>query len=153
MFPTLLTSRLKTILGNLYEEVIASFAKNRNGSFRINTLKTNGEDVFIEFASKGIIIRAFEGLEGVYMFDREHEYAIKGTTAFYEGKIYLQSIASMLPVYILDPESGDTVLDVCAAPGSKTTQIAMMMENKGEVYAIEQNQIRFDKLMHNCKLQ
>jgi 16S rRNA C967 or C1407 C5-methylase (RsmB/RsmF family) len=87
------------------------------------------------------------------MFDREHEYTIKGTTSFYEGKIYLQSIASILPVYVLDPESGDTVLDVCAAPGSKTTQMAMMMENKGKIYAIEQNQIRFDKLMHNCNLQ
>jgi 16S rRNA C967 or C1407 C5-methylase (RsmB/RsmF family) len=87
------------------------------------------------------------------MFDREHEYAIKGSTSFYEGKIYLQSIASMLPVFVLEPESDEIILDVCAAPGSKTTQIAMMMENTGKIFAIEQNQIRFDKLMHNCKLQ
>lgn len=87
------------------------------------------------------------------MFDREYEYAIKGTRAFYDGKIYLQSIASMLPVFVLEPESGETILDVCAAPGSKTTQIAMTMENKGRIYAIEQNQIRYDKLLHNCQLQ
>jgi len=87
------------------------------------------------------------------MFDREYEYAMKGTRAFYEGKIYLQSIASILPVLVLAPESGETILDVCAAPGSKTTQLAMMMKNQGNIFAIEQNQIRFDKLMHNCKLQ
>lgn len=87
------------------------------------------------------------------MFDREHEYAIKGSRVFYDGKIYLQSIASLLPVFALEPESGETILDVCAAPGSKTTQIAMIMENIGRIFAIEQNQIRFDKLMHNCALQ
>jgi 16S rRNA C967 or C1407 C5-methylase (RsmB/RsmF family) len=59
----------------------------------------------------------------------------------------------MLPVLVLDPESGDTILDVCAAPGSKTTQLAMIMENVGHIFAIEQNQIRYDKLMHNCRLQ
>ena len=87
------------------------------------------------------------------MFDREQEYAIKGTRAFYDGKIYLQSIASILPVLVLGPDSGETILDVCAAPGSKTTQMAMLMENIGKIYAIEQNQIRYDKLMHNCSLQ
>ena len=87
------------------------------------------------------------------MFDRSYEYAIKGTRAFYDGKIYLQSIASMIPVLALEPRSGETILDVCAAPGSKTTQIAMMMGNTGKVVALEQNQIRYDKLIHNCRLQ
>ncbi len=87
------------------------------------------------------------------MFDREHEYAIKGTQAFYDGKIYLQSIASQLPALVLDPDAGESILDVCAAPGSKTTQLAMMMSNRGSIYAIEQNQIRYDKLLHNCALQ
>jgi NOL1/NOP2/sun family putative RNA methylase len=116
-------------------------------------MKSDGIDVIEECKTKGIVLEAFEGLEWVYMFDREHEYAIKGTNSFYEGKIYLQSIASMLPVFVLEPESDEIILDVCAAPGSKTTQIAMMMENSGKIFAIEQNQIRYDKLMHNCGLQ
>jgi 16S rRNA C967 or C1407 C5-methylase (RsmB/RsmF family) len=59
----------------------------------------------------------------------------------------------MFPVLALDLESGQSVLDVCAAPGSKTTQIAMIMANDGKITALEQNPIRFEKLMHNCKLQ
>lgn len=55
---------------------------------------------------------------------------MKGTDAFYSGKIYLQSLSSMLPVLALDPQKADTILDVCAAPGSKTTQMAMIMENE-----------------------
>lgn len=153
MLPSLLTSRLKTILWNDYDMVIDSFAKNRKWSFRINTLKTTGEDVLEEFREKGIIIEAFEWMNWVYIFDRVHEYAIKWSNSFYAGKIYLQSIASMLPVLVLDPESWDTIVDVCAAPGSKTTQLAMLMKNQWHIFAIEQNQIRYDKLLHNCALQ
>ncbi len=153
MLPSLLTSRLKTILWANYDSVTTSFAKNRKWSFRINSIKSDGTDIFEEFSEKGIVIELFEGLEWAYVFDREYEYTIKGTRAFYDGKIYLQSIASMLPVFVLEPESGETILDVCAAPGSKTTQIAMEMENIGRIYAIEQNQIRYDKLIHNCQLQ
>jgi NOL1/NOP2/sun family putative RNA methylase len=90
---------------------------------------------------------------GVYLFAREHDFAIKGTDAFYQGKIYLQSLASILPVLALDPQKWEHILDVCAAPGSKTTQIAMMIANEWRIIALEQNQIRYDKLMYNAKLQ
>jgi 16S rRNA C967 or C1407 C5-methylase (RsmB/RsmF family) len=87
------------------------------------------------------------------MFDRVHQYAIKGTRAFYDGKIYLQNITSMLPVIALAPSSHDRVLDVCAAPGSKTTQMAACMKNQGSIIALEQDRIRFEKMLHNIHLQ
>jgi 16S rRNA C967 or C1407 C5-methylase (RsmB/RsmF family) len=59
----------------------------------------------------------------------------------------------MLPVLVLSPNEHEQVLDVCAAPGSKTTQMAMAMNNTGCIYAIEQNQIRYDKLLYNIRLQ
>ncbi len=59
----------------------------------------------------------------------------------------------MIPVLALDPKPNEMILDICAAPGSKTTQMTMMMHNTGKIVAIEQNQIRFDKLMHNTVLQ
>ena len=51
------------------------------------------------------------------------------------GHFYMQEAASMLPVALLDPKPGETVLDLCAAPGSKTTQIASMMQGKGVIIA------------------
>lgn len=152
-FPKELQSRLSTILGERYTEVIEAFSHKRDGSFRINTLKWDGTDVFAEFSEKWIITENLSSLSGVYVFDRAHEYAIKGTRAFYDGKIYLQSIASMLPVLVLAPQQWENVLDVCAAPGSKTTQLSALMDNTGSVTAIERNQIRYDKLMHNTRLQ
>lgn len=151
--PQLLLSRFQMILGYDFSLVLESFSKNRKGSFRLNLLKTDGREIFLEFAEKNIVVEKFAPLDGVYVFERDQEYAIKGTRAFYDGKIYLQSIASILPVLVLAPEAGERILDVCAAPGSKTTQISMLMKNTGSITAIEQNQIRYDKLMHNCKLQ
>lgn len=151
--PGELTQRLKTILGDKYNSVLDAFSHERRGSFRINTLKWDGSEVFAELDEKWIITEKFSGIDGVYVFDRIHEYAMKWTHAFYDGKIYLQSIASMLPVLVLTPESWEHILDVCAAPGSKTTQMSAMMENTGTIIAIEQNQIRYDKLMHNTRLQ
>jgi NOL1/NOP2/sun family putative RNA methylase len=161
MLQKLLTSRLQTILGPDYDQVMDAFSKERSGSFRINTIKSSEREVLEEFDKKWIIVKKLSGflpsqewLElGVFTFDRDQEYALKWTDAFYQGKIYLQSLASMLPVFVLDPQKWDHILDVCAAPGSKTTQMSLLMENEGKIVALEQNQIRFDKLMHNAKLQ
>ena len=152
-FPKLLDSRLRTILGSEYDGAISAFSEPRRGSFRLNTLKWDEKMIFDEFAKKWIAIEKFVGLEWVYFFDHKDDYAIKGTDAFYQGRIYLQSLSSMLPVLVLAPEKWETLLDVCAAPGSKTTQMAMLMGNTGKIVALEQNQIRYDKLVYNCKLQ
>lgn len=84
---------------------------------------------------------------------KEDEYALKGTDLFYGGKIYVQGLSSQIPVHFLGLKPEMRVLDVCAAPGSKTTQISATMGHSGEVVALENHQIRFDKLTHNCRLQ
>jgi NOL1/NOP2/sun family putative RNA methylase len=153
MLPLLLQSRLREVLGQDYLSVMSAFASERRGSFRVNTLKWDSSEVERELTEKGIIVEPFPEIPAAYTFSREYEYALKGTRAFYEGKIYLQSLASMLPVYALSPKEYEEVLDVCAAPGSKTTQMAVCMKNTGNITAIEQNQIRYDKLLYNIHLQ
>lgn len=153
MLPKLLTSRLETLLGPDYSSVLDAYKHQRMGSFRINTLKSNTPEVLDEFSKKWITVAPYEALPGVYLFAREQDFAIKGTDAFYQGRIYLQSLASILPVFALDPQKWEHILDVCAAPWSKTTQIAMLMRNEWKIIALEQNQIRYDKLMYNAKLQ
>ncbi len=153
MFPKLLTSRLQTILTDDYDTTMEVFAHERKGSFRINLLKSDEVSILAELEDKWIQVVPFDGISGAYLFDKKDDYAMKGTDAFYNGKIYLQSISSMLPVLVLAPKAWESVLDVCAAPGSKTTQMAMMMGNEGKITALEQNPIRYDKLMHNATLQ
>ena len=65
------------------------------------------------------------------------------------GYIYLQSTSSMVPPCVLDPNPGEIILDLTAAPGSKTTQIAAMMNNDGYILANELDKIRCERLKFN----
>ena len=67
------------------------------------------------------------------------------------GYYYIQEIASMLPAMTLNPKPGELVLDLCAAPGSKTTQMAAMMKNKGTIIANDANLDRIKILASNTE--
>ena len=69
------------------------------------------------------------------------------------GEIYLQSLSSMLPPLILEPREKENILDMTAAPGGKTTQIAMLANNKALITACEKNKIRYDRLAYNVEKQ
>ena len=68
-----------------------------------------------------------------------------------QGEIYVQEAASMIPPLVLKPKPGEVVLDMCAAPGSKTTQMAAMMENKGLLVANDYKGMRIQSLGINTQ--
>lgn len=136
-----------------FRSVLAGFSNERPASFRVNGLKSAPAAVEAELEKRGIAFEPFWAIPGAYVVPRENEYALKGTDAYYSGKIYVQGLSSLVPARFLELKPGSRVLDVCAAPGSKTTQIADLLGNRGEVVALEKHQIRFDKLVHNCRLQ
>lgn len=67
------------------------------------------------------------------------------------GDIYIQDLASMLPARVLDAAPGDRVLDLCAAPGSKTTQLAELMQNRGIIVANDSSNRRIRSLVFNLR--
>ncbi|MEJ2078194.1 MAG: RsmB/NOP family class I SAM-dependent RNA methyltransferase [Acidobacteriota bacterium] len=67
------------------------------------------------------------------------------------GDIYIQDLASMLPAKVLDPSPGDRILDLCAAPGSKTTQLAELMQNRGVIIANDSSNRRIRSLVFNLR--
>ena len=69
------------------------------------------------------------------------------------GEIYLQSLSSMIPAIVLDPKENENILDMTAAPGGKTTQIAALSCNKALITACEKNKIRYDRLKYNIEKQ
>ena len=90
----------------------------------------------------GIELESIPLIENAYRIKAGSDKAGK-TLEFILGKYYLQSLSSMIPAIALNPESSDIVLDLCAAPGSKTTQLAELMGNKGTLVA---NEISVDRL-------
>lgn len=153
VLPSALMERIQSVTPEHFAAILAGFSVERLGSFRINFLRSDAETVLEEFSRRNIVVSPFFAINGVYTFSRDQEYAIKGTDAFYQGKIYLQSLASLLPVLALDPQKGECILDMCAAPGGKTTQIALMQENQGRIIALEPQKIRYEKLGYNVRLQ
>jgi len=73
--------------------------------------------------------------EGFWVEHKEGRLDIGNTREHHLGYFYVQESASMIPPLVLDPSSGDKVLDMCAAPGSKTTEMGTMMKNKGLLVA------------------
>ena len=65
----------------------------------------------------------------------------------------MQSLSSMLPPIILEPKEGFDILDMAAAPGGKTTQMAVLTNNKAHITACEMNKIRAEKLKYNIEKQ
>ena len=116
-------------------------------SLRINTLKAKHEQVTALLKDLKLRQLSFykEGysLLGKYPLGKHITHNL--------GLIYVQEVASMIPVIVLDPQPDEFVLDMCAAPGSKTTQIAQMMANRGLLIANEISRKRMRGLIHNIK--
>ncbi len=82
-----------------------------------------------------------------------HEYALRGLEMYKSGKIYVQSLTSMIPALCMDVQAGQAILDMTAAPGGKTTQIASMLGGDCRITALEKFGIRYEKLEHTIRAQ
>lgn len=119
-------------------------------SIRTNTLKISTSELRKRLENKGFELEpiewvpyAFNVLKAPYNLGSSHE--------FLQGYYYLQNIASMLSAIILDPKPSDTVIDMCAAPGSKATHLAQLMKNKGTLILIDRNKNRIPALEINLR--
>lgn len=117
-------------------------------SIRLNTLKTSVKDVKSKLQAKGVTLGAIPWLKEGFYADF-NDYSPGSFLEHMLGFYYVQGVPSMTAVSVLDPQPNDTVLDLAAAPGGKTTHIAQMMQNAGMVIAIEQDRQRMNSLQSN----
>lgn len=134
-----ITSHRPTITRNNISQV---FCK-KHLSIRINTLKSTTVDVIKQLDSLTILYEKVSWYNDALVLPTATSKQITETSLYKEGRIYIQSLSSMIPALVLNPQRGEKILDMAAAPGSKTTQMAMMMENIGEIVAndIDSNRI------------
>ncbi len=103
-------------------------------SLRVNTLKTTVEEFKKWAAGKGWVTEPVPWCAEGFFIDRADRSVALGKDLLHLlGHTYMQEAASMLPAALLDPQPGETVLDMSAAPGSKTTQMAARMQNRGVI--------------------
>jgi len=120
-------------------------------SIRINTLKISVEECKKRLEKKWILTQIPWCREGFWLEHKEGRRDIGNTIEHSIGYIYVQEAVSMIPPIVLNPKPGEIVLDMCAAPGSKASQIAALMENKGVLIANDYKGIRIAPLGINLQ--
>ncbi len=142
-----LSENISNYLLSLFgEEFVVNYKKYIHSDYtlylRISLLQNETDFIIEQLKQYDILLDEVDGIPNAYKIVRGIE-KIGKTIEFTIGKYYIQSLSSMIPSLVLNPSTDDVVLDLCAAPGSKSTQIAEMMQNKGTLYA---NEISLDRL-------
>ena len=137
---------------NVFDSYLQSIRRTRKATFRVNTLKATKQEIMSTLRQMGISVSEFAAIPGCFIANQATDRELLKLDITQAGKIYLQSISSQMPPLILEPQPGETILDIAAAPGSKTSQICAFMQNKGHIDAVEPDFIRVQRLEHNLKL-
>jgi len=125
----------------IYGKEFFEFLKLPPQSIRVNTLKISVEEFKKKMERRGWKFKAIEWYEeGFYVEAREN---ISKTIEHQIGYFFVQNVSSMIPPLVLEPKKDEIILDLCAAPGAKTTQIAQLMENSGLIIA---NDVKIKRL-------
>lgn len=134
------------------DQILQSFCHKRPTTLRVNTLKATVEEVRGALLQLGFAYTSPTWYPMAFVLEGDpftNLGRLMESEIYKKGKIYVQNLSSMIPPLVLEPEAGTRVLDIAAAPGSKTTQIAMMMQDTGEIVANDLSPIRIFKLKAN----
>ncbi len=152
--PLFLVESLEKQYGKeIAEKILDGYKKKRKVTLRVNTIKTSCEEVKSKLSEADIEFEEVSWYKDAIIIKNANENDIRKLDMYENGEIYLQSLSSMLPPLLLEPKEGENILDMAAAPGSKTTQIAALTNNESMISACEMNAVRSERLKYNLEKQ
>lgn len=119
-------------------------SQKHNKALRINTIKAK-KTTLRDIKAIGVEFKPVAWCDDAYFVQEGHANLSK-SSLFNDGQFFLQDSASFVPVLALDPKPGESILDICAAPGGKTTHIAAISKNKAHIIANDTSRARFFKM-------
>lgn len=135
------------------QRIAAGFETQRAVTLRANRLKADAQSVAAQLAQYGIETEPVSWSADALIVKNAREDALTALDLYEKGEIYLQSLSSMIPPVLMGAQPDENILDMAAAPGGKTTQIAALTGNRAMITACEMNKIRADRLRYNVQRQ
>lgn len=157
MLPELFLERMKGLLEEEYEDFLATFGQERYHGLRLNALKRNGDgrnaaelyELCGEAGTAPRLLGQVPWADNGYYYDKA---AQPGKHPLHDaGVYYIQEPSAMAPVTLLEVQPGERILDLCAAPGGKSTQIAAALEGRGLLVCNEIHPARAKILSENIE--
>ena len=146
--PDVFVMRMRQLLGSECDAFFASYEKERALGLRVNTMKVPAE-VFARENQETFSLRPVSWCREGFYYEQESR---PGRHPYHEaGVYYIQEPSAMAVVSLLDPKPGERVLDLCAAPGGKTTHIASRLNGKGLLVSNEIHPARAKILSQNVE--
>lgn len=137
----------------IVKDILSGYNIQRKVTIRVNTIKTDIDTIKNKLKQASIEFKTVTWYKDALILNNVTEKDLRNLEMYEKGEIYLQSLSSMLPPIILEPKENMDILDMCAAPGGKTTELAALSENKAHITACEMNHIRLERLKYNIEKQ
>ena len=151
--PFLREQLLRQYGGDVTAQIESGYAQRRLTTLRVNRLKAEPNAVRAALAEAGIAVEDVAWSGDALVLPEADGRAVTALPLYARGEVYMQSLSSMLPPLLLGAQPGENVLDMAAAPGGKTTQIAALTGNGAMITACERNAARCERLRFNLERQ
>ena len=138
---------------NLSEEIAAGFVPRRPVTLRLNPLRGDVRETEALLSAAGLDPHPVGWYADARVLRSAAEKDVQALPLYGEGRVYLQSLSAMLPALLLPLKPGQSVLDMCAAPGGKTTQMAALAAGQIDLTCCERDAARAERLRHNLQTQ
>lgn len=145
--PKLFEDRMRTLLGEEYEEYLQCYSQPHYGGLRVNTMKITPED-FEKICP--FSIKRIPWVKNGYYYDIDEQPSKH--PFYYAGLYYIQEPSAMTPASLLPVRKGDKVLDICAAPGGKSTELGAKLDGEGLLVSNDISNSRAKALLKNIEL-
>ena len=152
-FPADFVQRLHQIVpAEFLPQVYQRYQTNPRTAFRVNPLIRSPEHILADLHLEGIEAYPLSWCSNAYLLaDENQRTALVNSEAVRFGQAYIQNPSSMIPSLLLNPQEGEEILDLAAAPGGKTLHLASLMNQSGRLAAVEAVRKRFFKLKANVE--
>lgn len=118
-------------------------------TIRTNSLKTRRADLLSALRNRGVSLDPLGRWTNIGLVVYSSQVPMGATPEYLAGHYMLQGASSLLPVMAMDPKQNETILDMCAAPGGKSSHIAALMQNTGKLFSNDVNKERIKAVIGN----